>query len=103
VGKPGILPGGQNCASTGETPAGPTAKMAVLHNALTQQFVFTGEQFLHEIVTAFVRVARCASEVVVDSHARGAAEIIRDGENFVGWFTLTEEPLRVRTRRANGE
>src|SRR5436309_1705821 len=56
----GILPGGQNCESTGETPAGPTRKMRVLHHALTQQLVLSGEQILHEIVTAFVGVARGA-------------------------------------------
>src|SRR6476646_7076366 len=43
VGEPGIFSGGQNCESTGETPAGPTRKMRVLHHALTQQFVLSGQ------------------------------------------------------------
>jgi hypothetical protein len=75
--------------------------MAVLHNALTQQRVFSGEQILHKIITALVGVARGAGEMMIDSHARRSAEIIRDGKNFVGRFTLAEQPLRVRTRRAD--
>src|SRR5438552_10616044 len=66
-----------------------------LHNALTQQFVFSGEQILHEIETAFIGVARGAGEMMIDSHARRPAEIIRNGKNFVGWFTAAQQPLRV--------
>jgi hypothetical protein len=75
----------------------------LLHDALTKQLVFSGEQILHEIVTAFIRVARGAGEIMIDSHPGGAAKIICDGKNFIGWFPLTEEPLRVRTRCANRE
>src|SRR5712675_668733 len=99
----GILPAGQNCESTSETPAGPTRKMRPLHNTLTQELMFSGEQILHEIVTAFIRVARGAGEMMIDSHPGGAAKIICDGKNFIGWFPLTEQPLRVRTGRANRE
>src|SRR6266446_1876744 len=75
----GILCGGQNCESTGQTPAGPTRKMRVLYNALTQHLVLSGEQVLHKIVTAFIRVAHGAGEMMIDSHPGGAAKIIRDG------------------------
>ena len=74
--------------------------MAVLHHALTQQLVFSSEQILNEIVTAFIGVARGAGEMMIDSHPRRPAEIIRDGKNFVSRLTLAEQPLRVRTRRA---
>jgi hypothetical protein len=62
----------------------------LLHDALTQQLVFSGEQVLHKIVTAFVRVARGSGEMMIDSHPRGAAEIICDRKNFIGRFTLAE-------------
>src|SRR5258705_6791745 len=39
--------------------------------------------------------------MMIDSHARRTAEIIRNGKDFVGRFTLAEQPLRVRTRRAD--
>ena len=68
-----------------------------------QEFVFSSQQLLHEIVAAFVDVAGCAGKVIVDSHSRGAAEIICDGKDFIGRFTLTEQPLRVRTCRADRE
>jgi hypothetical protein len=32
--------------------------------------VFSGEQFLHEIVPAFIGIARGAGEMMIDSHAR---------------------------------
>jgi hypothetical protein len=64
--------------------------MAVLHNALAKQFVFSGEQILHEIVTAFIRVARSACEMMVDSHPRRSTEIIRNGKDFVSRFTLAD-------------
>jgi hypothetical protein len=32
--------------------------------------VFSGEQFLHKIVTAFIGIERSAGEMVIDSHAR---------------------------------
>src|SRR5258707_15760174 len=86
-----------------QTPAGPTRKVRVLHNTLTQHLMFSGEQILHKIVTAFIRVARGAGEIMIDSHPGGAAKIICDGKNFIGWFPLTEQPLRVRTGPANPE
>src|SRR6266581_3794793 len=58
----GILPDVQNCDSAGETPTGLTRKVRVLHNALPQQLVFSGEQILYEIVTALIGVARGAGE-----------------------------------------
>src|SRR5262249_14140293 len=73
----------------------------LLHNALTQQLVLSSEQILHEIETSFVGVARCASKMMIDSHARRPAEIIRNGKNFICRFTLAEQPLRVRARRAD--
>jgi len=66
-----------------------------LHHALAQQLVFSGEQILHEIVTALIGVARGACEMMIDSHARRSAEIIRNGKDFGGRFTLAEQPLRV--------
>jgi hypothetical protein len=45
-----------------------------LHNTLTQKLVLLGEQSLHERVTAFISVARSSSEMMVDSHSRGATE-----------------------------
>ena len=62
MGKPGILPSGQNASQQARRPAGPTRKMRVLHNTLTQHLVLSGEQILHKIVTAFIRVARGESE-----------------------------------------
>src|SRR4029453_17769649 len=43
----GILRGAQTCDSAGETPAASIRKVRGLHNALTQQLVFSGEQILH--------------------------------------------------------
>ena len=63
--------------------------------------MLSGEQILHEIVTTFIRIAPGAGEMMIDSDARRSAEIIRNGKNFVGRFTLVEQPLRVRTRRAD--
>src|SRR5262249_762700 len=69
-----------------------------LHNPLAQQLVFSGEQILHHIVTALIGVARGTGKMMINSHARRPAEIIRNGNNFIGWFTLAEQPLRVRAR-----
>jgi len=74
---------------------------AALHHSFAQQLVLSGKQILHEIVTASIRVARGAGEMMIDSHSRRAAEIIRNGKNFIGWLPLTEQPLRVRTGRAD--
>ena len=59
-----------NCQSAGETPARPTGKMPVLHDALTKHLVLSGEQILHEIVAAFVDVASGSREMMIDSHPR---------------------------------
>ena len=63
--------------------------------------MFSGEQLLHKIVPALIRAARGAGEMIIDSHPGRATEIICDGKNFIGWFPLTEQPLRVRTCRAD--
>ncbi len=81
----------------------PAAHARYLHDAIAEKRVFTGEQVLHESVAALIRVAGCAGEVIINSHACGAAEIICDRENFISWFALAEQPLRVRTRRADRE
>src|SRR5436190_974060 len=86
-----------NCQSAGETPAGPTGKMPVLHDALTQHLVLSGEQILHEIVTAFVGIARGAGEMMIDPHPGGSTKIICHGKNFIGWFALAKQPMRVST------
>src|SRR5262249_6437732 len=39
--------------------------------------------------------------MMIDSHARGPAEVIRNGKNFVTRFALAKQPLRVRTRGAD--
>jgi hypothetical protein len=95
------LLGVHKCDSAGEKIADPTRMMRVLHHALTQQLVLSSEQILHEIVTSFIGIARGAGEMMIDSHARRPAEIIRNGKDFVGRFTLAEQPLRVRARRAD--
>src|ERR1043166_7902276 len=41
--------------------------------------------------------------MIIDPRARRAAEIICDGKNFVRRFTLAEQPLRIRTGRADRE
>src|SRR6266478_5274019 len=64
----GILPGKLTFESAGETPADPTARMAALHNPAAQEFVFSSQQLLHEIVAALIRVARRAGKVLIDSH-----------------------------------
>src|SRR6266704_2920655 len=89
--------------SAGATPARPTAKMAVLHNPVAQHGVLSGEQILHEFVAGFVRVARRAREVMVDPHARGTTEIIRDRQNFIGRFALAKQPLRISASRTDGK
>ena len=38
---------------------------------------------------------------MIDSHPSRTTEIIRDGENFIRRLALAEQPLRVRTCRAN--
>jgi hypothetical protein len=47
-----------------------TAPWLQLHDAFADEFVFSGEQLLHEIVTALVYVARCAGEMMIDSRPR---------------------------------
>ena len=81
------------------TAAAPSGEES--YNSSTEHLVFSGEQILHEIVTAFIGIARGACEMMIDSHPGGAAKIICDGKNFIGWFPLTEQPLRVRTRGAD--
>src|SRR4029077_272357 len=81
----------------------PTAKIAVLHNPVAQEFVLPCKQLLHESVTAFVHVARCAGEMLIDSHSRRATKIICKYQNFIGRFALTEQPLRIRASRADRE
>ena len=63
--------------------------------------MLSGEQILHEIETPFVGIACGACEMMIDSHLRRTAEIIRDGKNFVRRFALAQQPLRVRTRGAD--
>ena len=46
-----------------------------LHDPVAQQLVLSGKQILHEIVPAFVSIARGAGEMMIDSHARQPAEI----------------------------
>src|SRR2546428_12438067 len=70
--------------------------MAVLHHALTQQFVFPGKQLLNEIVTALVHVARCPGEMMNDPRSGRATEIIRNRKNFIGGVFLAAPPIRVR-------
>jgi hypothetical protein len=94
------LAGFQSCPAKCRTVRAEMPALS-LHNALTQHLVLSGEQILHEIVTTFIGIARSAGEMMIDSHARRSAEIIRNGKDFVGRFTLVEQPLRVRTRRAD--
>src|SRR5262249_49867812 len=77
------------------------APQSHLHNAVAQHRMLSGEQILHEIITAFIRVARSAREMMVDSHSRRPTEIICNGKNFARRFTLAEQPLRVRTCRTD--
>ena len=79
----------------GRRDADPTRKMRVLHHALTQQLVLSGKQILNKIVTALIGVVGGAGEMMIDSHPRRPAEIIRNGKDFVGWFALAEQPLCV--------
>ena len=69
----------------------------LLHYALTQQLVFSGEQLLHEIVTAFIRIARGAGEMMIDSHPGGAANQVRNRKNFLSRFQSTSAMKRSRT------
>jgi hypothetical protein len=92
--------------ATGNMPAAASRILALpkqLYNPAAQEFMFSSQQLLHEIVAAFVHVARCAGKVIVGSHSRRAAKIICHGKDFIGRFTLTEQPLRVRTCRADRE
>jgi len=65
--------------------------------------VLSGKQILHELITAPVNILMRAGEVIVDPHARRAAEIICDRKNFVSRFALAKQPLRIRASRADGE
>ena len=62
----------------------------MLHNPIKQEFVLSGEQILHELITAPVHIAMRADEVIVDPHAGGAAEIICDSKNFIARFALAK-------------
>jgi hypothetical protein len=79
VGTLGILRGLQNCQSAGETPADSTGKMPVLHHALPQQLVLSGQQILHDIITAFIGVARGAGEMMINLQARGVTKVTVSG------------------------
>src|ERR1700730_9146795 len=88
---------------TGETPGGPTGRMPVLHYPATHRLVFPGEQLLREIVTALVGVAARPGKVLIDPRTRGAANQMRERENFRGRLTGVDLRLRKRARGAHRE
>src|SRR5205085_103812 len=57
------------------------------NNSATQVVMFPGEQLLGEIVAALIGVVTRAGKVMIDARASGAAEVMRERENFRGWRT----------------
>src|SRR5207244_8702925 len=81
----------------------PTRLLPQLNNAVAQHRVFSGEQFLRELITALVDIALRSGEMSVDPQSRGAAKIVRERQDFVARFALAEQPLRIGTGRADGK
>src|SRR4029077_18143956 len=77
------------------------AKPTRLHDAFTQELVFTGKQILGELITASVGIAARAGKMMIDSRTRGTTKIICDRKDFVARFTLAKQILRVRTGRTH--
>jgi hypothetical protein len=50
-----------------------------LHDAFAQNFVFSGQQILGELVTTSINVSAGAGKVIIDSHTRRSTEIIGEG------------------------
>src|SRR5437868_814257 len=72
-------------------------------DSVAQRRMFTGQQFLSELVAALVHVSSRAGEVTVDPSPGRFAEIIRDRQNFVRRFAVVDFVLRKRAGRADGE
>jgi hypothetical protein len=81
----------------------PGGGVPTLDDAFAQEFVFTSEQILHKNVAALIHVTRCSSKMMIDSHPRGSAEIVCNRDNLIRGFSLAEQPLRIRTRRADSK
>jgi len=75
----------------------------LLDHAVAQQLVLSGKQILHEIVTAFVSIARGAGEMMVDPHFGGTTEITRNRKDFGGRLTRVDLVLREGAGSADGE
>src|SRR4051794_24975348 len=83
------------CLSTCSATTG-NAAMCLAHDSVAQIGVFSGEQFLRELITALVHIAPRPGEVIVDPRFCRAAEIIRDGQSLIRRFALVHFVLRVR-------
>jgi len=53
---------------SGKMPDKARCERIPLHDSVSKHFVFSGEQILHEIVTAFIGIARGAGKMMIDSH-----------------------------------
>ena len=58
--------------------------------------MFSGQQFLGQIVAGAVSIARGTGKMMIDSHFGGATEITRDREDFISRLTGVDLVLRER-------
>ena len=65
--------------------------------------MFSGQQFLGQIVAGAIGIARSSGEMMVDSHFRRATEIVRHRKDFVRRLTRVDFVLCERTGRADRE
>src|SRR4030095_10200907 len=72
-----------------------------LYDAVSQKLVFSREQFLHQLIAAPIHVAHGARKMMIDSRPRRSTEANGERKNFIRGFTLAEQPLGVRTGRAD--
>src|SRR5437870_2359225 len=73
------------------------------NNSATQVVVFPSKQLLREIVAALIGIATRAGKVMVDARASGAAEVVREREDFRGWPTGVNPGLSERAGGAHRE
>ena len=77
--------------------------LPVLHDTFAQIVVFSSEQLLREIIAALIGIATRPSEVMIDARASGAAEVMREREDFRGWPTRVNPGLSERAGSAHCE
>src|SRR4051812_33898645 len=81
----------------------PALAIQFLDHAFAQMLVFTGEQFLRQIVSALVDVKTCSGKMLVDPNSGRAAEVIGQGQELIRVAAVIHFRLREGTGGADRE